>query len=173
MRALTGYSLDESRVDVYFFPGGAPMPIRWKSSATFLEYPVICIAAGPDPANNETRGHAHGIIALGDMATGVIAIGGLARGLVAIGGLTIGGITFGGGSIGIFAFGGLALGYLALGGLACGYAAIGGLAVGYYAMGGAAIGKFIVGPLQRDPQAVEFFSHLWRVLPFLPKTPLK
>ena len=129
------------------------MPIRWKSSATFLEYPVIAIAVGPDPANNEPRGHA--------------------RGLIALGGLAIGGIAFGGGAIGLLAFAGLALGYFAIGGMAIGYAAVGGLAIGYYAVGGAAIGKFVIGPLHRDSQAIEFFSRLWIVFPFLPKTPPK
>src|SRR5574337_291741 len=78
--------------DAYFKPG-APMPLRWKSSATFLDYPWIAVAIGPDPASNELRGHARGIIAIGDMATGIIALGGIARGLVALGGLAIGGVT--------------------------------------------------------------------------------
>ena len=145
-----------------------PRGVRWNSSARFLEYPVISIALGPDPANNETRGHARGIIALGDIATGMIALGGLARGLVALGGLAIGGIALGGGAIGIVAMAGLAMGYIAAGGAAIGYAAIGGLAIGQYAMGGAVFGKYVVGPLQRDPQAVEFFSNLWpSILGFL------
>ena len=62
--------------------------------------------------------------------------------------------------MGVLAFGGLALGYFAAGGAAIGYAAAGGLAIGYYAAGGAAIGKFVLGPLHRDPEAVEFFSRL-------------
>ena len=143
------------------------MPIRWNSSATFLEYPFISIAIGPDPAKNEVRGHARGIIAIGDMATGVIALGGLARGVVALGGLAIGGVTISGLGLGILAFGGLALGYIAVGGLAIGYAAVGGLAIGYYALGGAAIGKFVLGPMHRDPQAIAFFSQLWHGM-FLP-----
>jgi hypothetical protein len=138
-----------------------PKAVRWNSSATFLEYPVISIAVGPDLANNESRGHARGIIALGDIATGVIALGGVARGVVALGGLAIGGIALGGGAIGIVALAGLALGYIACGGAAIGYAAIGGLAIGQYAMGGAVFGKYVIGPLHRDPQAVEFFSRLW------------
>ena len=126
------------------------MPIRYKSSAAFLEFPVIAIAVGPDPADNEVRGHARGVIALGDIATGVVAVGGMARGLVAIGGVAIGGLSLGG----------LGLGLVAFGGLAVGYAAIGGLAIGHYAMGGAAIGKYVVGPLRQDREAVEFFSKL-------------
>jgi hypothetical protein len=137
----------------------ATVPIRYNSEATFLEMPVIAIAAGPDPANNEVRGHARGVIALGDIATGVLALGGVARGVVAVGGVAIGGIALGGFGLGLLSLAGLAIGYFAGGGFAIGYAAAGGLAIGYYAAGGAAIGKFIVGPLHRDPEAVEFFSH--------------
>src|SRR5215468_8897592 len=81
------------------------MPIRYTSSATFLEYPVIAIAIGPDPANHEARGHARGVIAIGDMASGIIALGAFSRGLVAIGGLAIGGL-----AIGYYALGGAAIG---------------------------------------------------------------
>jgi hypothetical protein len=138
----------------------ASMPVRYKSTATFLEMPVVSIAVGPDPANHETRGHARGVIALGDIATGVFAMGGVARGVVALGGVAIGGIALGGLGLGLLAFGGLALGYFSAGGAAIGYAAAGGLAIGYYATGGLAIGKYVVGPLHRDPEAVEFFSRL-------------
>jgi hypothetical protein len=147
--------------------------IRWKSSATLLEYPLISIAIGPDPANNEVRGHARGVIALGDLATGVIALGGVARGAIALGGLAVGGIALGGCAVGLLGFGGLALGYLAFGGLAIGYAAVGGLAIDYYAMGGLAIGKFIIGPMQRDPQAVEFFTRVLHSLPIPPGPPAR
>jgi hypothetical protein len=143
-------------------------PVRWTSAATFLEYPLVCIAVGPDPAKDEYRGHARGIIAIGDMATGVIALGGFARGAVALGGLAIGGIALGGGALGILTCAGLAVGYLAIGGLAIGYAAIGGLAIGYFAMGGEALGKFVIGPLHQDPQAVEFFSRLCSCIPLPP-----
>ena len=139
-----------------------PAPIRWTSSATFLEYPLVSIAIGPDLTSNQIRGHARGIIAIGDVATGAIALGGIARGVIALGGLAIGGVVLGGCGIGILTLGGLALGYIAIGGLAIGYAAVGGLAIGYYAMGGAAIGKFTVGPLHQDPQALDFFSRLVR-----------
>ena len=147
------------------------MPIRWASAATFLDYPLVSIAIGPDPTKNESRGHARGIIAIGDMATGLIALGGLARGAVAFGGLAMGGVAFGGGGVGILTFAGLAVGYLAIGGLAIGYAAIGGRAIGYCAAGGATLGKFVIAPLHRDPQAVEFFSRLWSGLPLPPGPP--
>jgi hypothetical protein len=145
------------------------MPIRWRSSATFLEYPLVSVSIGPDLSNNESRGHARGIIALGDVASGFIALGGIARGVVALGGLAVGGIAIGGGGIGILSFAGVAIGGLAVGGLAVGYAAIGGLAIGYYAMGGGAIGKFLISALRRDPQAVDFFSRLLRGILVVPK----
>ena len=111
--------------------------MRYRSSATFLETPWLAIAIGPDADNHEMRGHARGIVAIGDMATGVFAFGGLSRGVVALGGLAMGGIALGGLGIGLLALGGLAVGYIAAGGAALGYIAGGGLAIGYYAIGGA------------------------------------
>jgi hypothetical protein len=81
--------------------------MRWQSSASILELPLVSVAVGPDPAKGEMRGHARGIIAIGDMAVGVIAVGGLARGVVALGGLAVGGIALGGGAVGLLALGGL------------------------------------------------------------------
>lgn len=54
-----------------------------------------------------------------------------------------------------------------MGGLAIGYAAMGGVAIGYYALSGAVVGKFAVSRLRRDPQALQYFSRLREVLPFL------
>ena len=81
--------------------------MRYKSSSMWLEMPVVAIAVGPDAASNEVRGHARGIIAIGDIATGVVAMGGLARGVVALGGLAIGGIALGGAAFGLLGLGGL------------------------------------------------------------------
>ena len=97
--------------------------------------PLYSIAMGPDPARGELRGHARGVIAIGDLATGVVALGGIARGLVAIGGL-------------------------ALGGDALGWVAVGGGAVGVYAAGGGALGEHVMSATVRDPEAVRFFSEL-------------
>lgn len=168
-------ALEAIHSGVYCAAEGATMPIRWNSPATFLDQPLVCIAIGPDPAKNEVRGHARGILAIGDIATGIFAFGGVACGVVAIGGLAMGGVALGGLSMGVLAFGGLALGWLALGGLAVGYAAMGGLAVGYYALGGAVFGKFVAGPIRHDPQAIEFFSKLCHGI-FMPgwlRPPLK
>lgn len=152
-----------------------PRGVRKRSTKILFGLPIIDIALGPDPEKGEIRGHAHGIIAIGDIAKGWIAIGGIARGGLALGGVAVGIIAMGGLGVGIVSFGGLALGLLALGGLAIGGiavgggaiggVAIGGGAVGYYAFGGGAFGKYVVSAMQRSPEAVEFFKH-W--FPFLP-----
>ena len=55
---------------------------RYQSDASLFGWPVLSIATGPAPG--EKRGHARGIIAIGDRATGLLAIGGQARGIVAV-----------------------------------------------------------------------------------------
>ena len=133
--------------------------IRKRADFEYLGLPFYDIAVGPDLSRGEMRGHAKGVIAIGDMATGIIALGGLARGVVAFGGLAIGGIAFGGLSIGaLVAVGGLAIGSVAFGGGAIGGVAVGGGAAGYYACGGGAIGEYVVRPNRSDPEAHAFFS---------------
>jgi hypothetical protein len=122
--------------------------VRRRSSLEFAGLPLYDVALGPDPEKGEFRGHAKGVLAIGDMASGVIAVGGLARGIVALGGLAVGLLSLGGLSIGLL---------LALGGGAFGGVAVGGGAAGYYACGGAAYGHAVVGALRRDAEAVEFF----------------
>jgi hypothetical protein len=133
--------------------------IRKRAHWGIGDIPFYDIALGPDPERGELRGHARGIIAIGDFATGILAFGGLARGVVAFGGLAAGFVSFGGLSVGILgAIGGVAIGGLAaLGGAAVGSAAIGGAAAGYYACGGGAAGKHVVDAAHRDPEAEEFF----------------
>jgi hypothetical protein len=139
--------------------GTAWQGVRKRSESRWGEIPIYEIAFGPRPERGEVRGHAKAVFAIGDMATGFIAIGGLARGVVAIGGLAAGVLSFGGLSIGVLAaLGGLAIGSLAFGGGAIGGVAIGGGAVGQYACGGGALGQHVVSPVQRDPEAVRFFS---------------
>lgn len=133
--------------------------VRYASPFTVAGLPFIAVATGPDPARGESRGHARGIVAVGDIATGAVALGGLARGVVALGGLAIGLVTFGGASIGaVAAFGGLAIGSFALGGGAVGWTAAGGGAAGTYACGGGAIGEHVVSATQSDPEAVAHFE---------------
>jgi hypothetical protein len=123
--------------------------IRKRSNRFYWGLPLYDIAMGPDPEKGEMRGHAKGIIAIGDIATGVLALGGIARGIVAFGGLAAGLL------LGI---GGLSIGLLAFGGLALGGIAIGGGAFGYYAIGGGAFGKHVISGIAQDPEAVRFFS---------------
>jgi hypothetical protein len=131
---------------------------RRRASWTIGGLPAYDIAVGPDPARGEMRGHAKGVIAIGDMATGVIAVGGLARGAIALGGLAAGLVSFGGLSVGaVFAAGGLAIGGIAAGGAALGGVALGGAAAGVYACGGGAAGEHVVSAMRRDAEAVRFF----------------
>lgn len=135
--------------------------VRYRSAAEFGGLPLVSIATGPDPAKGEARGHARGIVAIGDIATGVLALGGVARGLLAFGGVAVGAITFGGASIGaLAAVGGLAVGSFGFGGAAVGWSAIGGAAAGTYACGGAALGEHVVSANRRDPQALAHFDRL-------------
>ena len=141
--------------------GGGVFPVRGirrRASWGIGDVPFYDIAVGPDLTRGELRGHARGVIAIGDVATGVLAVGGLSRGVIAFGGLAAGLVSFGGLSIGVLAaIGGLAIGSLALGGAAFGGVAIGGGAAGYYACGGGAAGEHVVDATHRDPEAQEFF----------------
>jgi hypothetical protein len=135
--------------------------VRRRSATTVLGLPLYDIATGPDPAKGEMRGHACGVIAIGDIATGVLAFGGYAQGLVAVGGAAVGGICIGGCALGVvLGIGGLAVGGIAIGGMAIGLVSMGGMAVGYYACGGDAAGKYLLTAQRQDPEAVEFF-HRW------------
>ena len=132
--------------------------IRKRSSRYFWGLPLYDIAMGPDPEKGELRGHARGIIAVGDLATGVLAVGGLARGIIAVGGLALGLLaSVGGVCVGALALGGLAVGGIAVGGAAVGVVAIGGGAAGYYALGGSAFGEHVIDGMRQDPEAVRFF----------------
>lgn len=158
-RASMERRIKELEAEVAMLRGRRGRSFRYRSEFEFAGLPLLAIAAGADPSKGELRGHAKGIIALGDVATGAIALGGLARGLVAIGGVAIGGISIGGLSLGaLAAMGGLAIGGLALGGGAVGYGAIGGAAYGEFACGGAAFGTHVAGPGRLDPEAVAYFE---------------
>lgn len=156
----------------------APVPVdmrgvRKRSNYEYLGLPLWSIASGPDPEKGESRGHAKGVLAIGDIATGIIALGGFARGFIAFGGLAVGVIAVGGLAIGGLAFGGLAIGVAALGGGAVGWVAIGGAAAGYYAAGGAAIGTYTLGPLAQSPEAVAFFTQWDWIRDLLPRGALR
>ena len=131
--------------------------VRKRSETVIWGLPLYDVATGSDPERSEIRGHARGIIAVGDVATGFIAVGGMARGFIAIGGGAIGIIAIGGGAIGLVALGGAAIGLLALGGAAIGFVAVGGGACGYYACGGGAFGKYVLSAADQNPEAIRFF----------------
>lgn len=135
-----------------------PIGIRRRASWSIADLPLYEIALGSDPGRRQLRGHARGIIAIGDVASGVLAIGGYARGIVAIGGLAAGLVSFGGLSVGLLsAIGGLAIGGLSFGGAAVGGVAVGGTSVGYYACGAASTGMYVVSATERSPAAGALF----------------
>lgn len=124
--------------------------VRYSSSWRVLGWPMLAIAQGPDPAHQETRGHAKGVIAIGDTATGILAVGGIARGIVAIGGIGVGLITVSGVGLGAFVIAGVAIAQTAFGGVA----------VGQYAKGGVAVGSHVVSAERVDDSAAVWFSRL-------------
>ncbi|HUH66572.1 MAG TPA: hypothetical protein VLZ07_09065 [Syntrophales bacterium] len=72
---------------------------------------------------------------------------------------------------GLIAAGDIATGWIAVGGIAkgggaIGITAVGGFAVGYYAAGGAAFGKYVLSALERNREAIEFFSKWYPFLSF-------
>jgi hypothetical protein len=142
--------------------------IRRRSDYEYLGLPLWSIAMGPDPARGEMRGHAKGVVAIGDLATGFIALGGLARGFFAFGGVALGVVAIGGLAFGALAFGGLAIGIVAIGGCALGWVAIGGAAAGFYAAGGAAWGTHVLSAMEQSPEAVAFFTQWEPLRAFLP-----
>ena len=138
-----------------------PLGIRRRATMTIGDMPLYEISLGSDPAGSQLRGHARGVIAIGDVASGVLAIGGYARGIVAIGGLAAGLFSFGGLSVGLFgAFGGLAIGGLAIGGASVGAVAVGGGAAGYYACGAASAGMYAISTTYSAPEAVALFRQI-------------
>ncbi len=138
--------------------GFRPRRIRYQSESSLGGIPLVSVAIGPDLERGERRGHARGVIAIGDIASGGIAVGGLAFGGVSIGGFSIGLASLGGMALGILlAIGGAAIGGTAVGGGAVGRVAIGGGAIGEYACGGGALGTHVIDSRRRDPEAVRFF----------------
>lgn len=124
--------------------------VRYSSSWSVFGWPVLAIAQGPDPAHQETRGHAKGLIAIGDTAMGILAVGGVARGIIAIGGIGVGLITISGVGLGAFVIAGVAIAQTAFGGVA----------IGQYAKGGVAIGSHVVSAERVDVSAAVWFSRV-------------
>jgi hypothetical protein len=150
--------VDELQQEVTQLRGLRPRGIRYTSAASLAGLPLVSVALGPDLAKGEWRGHARGVVAIGDIASGGLAIGGLAIGGVSLGGLSIGLVSLGGLALGLaLAIGGAAVGATAAGGAAVGRVAIGGGALGEYACGGGAFGAHVIDARRRDPEAVRFF----------------
>jgi len=99
--------------------------IRAASSMMIMGMPLWSVAFGPDFEKGELRGHAHGIFALGEIATGVVAVG-----AVAVGVFTLAPI-----SIGVFAVGAVAMGGVAMGPVSIGILSYGAVALGVFAYG--------------------------------------
>ena len=99
--------------------------IRAASSTMIMGMPLWSVAFGPDLEKGEVRGHAHGIFALGEIATGIVAVGAVAVGVftlapisigvIALGAVAMGGVSMGAVSIGILSYGAVALGVFAYG----------------------------------------------------------
>jgi hypothetical protein len=148
----------ELEEEVEHLRGRRPPRVRYRSAAAIGDLPLVSVAFGPDLEKGEWRGHARGVVAIGDTAMGGVAIGGLAVGGIAFGGLSLGLASLGGLALGVFlAVGGGAVGGMALGGAAVGRVAIGGGAVGEYACGGGAAGAHVISATRRDPEAEAFF----------------
>jgi hypothetical protein len=124
--------------------------VRYESAYRICGWPLLAVAQGPTPDQRETRGHAKGVIAIGDVATGFIAVGGVAQGLIAIGGLAVGLVTVAG----------VGAGALVIAGVAFAQTAFGGVAFGQYAKGGVTIGAHVVSPERIDHSAAEWFGKL-------------
>jgi serine/threonine-protein kinase len=134
---------------------------EYRSQFTILGLPLVHVAFGQDLATGRRR-VAKGIIAVGDRAYGVLAVGTSAVGVLAIGAFSLGLIAVGALALGpLLALGGMAVGGMAIGGMAAGPIAIGGMAVGYYALGGGVGGMHGYGGNIQDPQALEFFRHIF------------
>ncbi len=153
-------------VDVLERHRNFPRGRRYTSPIVIFGLPLIHIALGPD--EKSMRGHARGIIAIGDIARGWLAMGGVAIGIFAFGGVGIGVVSLSGCAIGVFALGGAAFGGAVMGGGAIGVVAQGGAAIGVVANGGTAVGCYARGQSvyarhgidfrTSDPEAVQFFD---------------
>lgn len=103
---------------VYLLPG-----YEYKSRRSWHGLPLVHINLGYGRYGLGLR-RAHGVIAIGNVATGIVAVGGFGLGVVSFSGIGLGLLSLGG---------------IALGGLAAGWLAIGACALGCYTVGAAAV----------------------------------
>src|SRR4051794_22959082 len=141
----------------YLYPNGRRFA-EFKSYLNVGGLPLIHYTQGICPQTGR-RVTAHGIIAIGRIASGVIAIGQFAMGLIAIGQLSIGLIlAIGQASFGTVCFGQLAAGLLfGAGQFATGQIAIGQIAYGRYVLAQIGFGKHVVDMHCVDPLAKSYF----------------
>lgn len=143
--------------------------IRKESAARLFGWPLVSIRYGPDGETGEQRGHARGIIAVGNSAIGVVAVGNLALGIFAVGAAAVGFFSAGGIAFGVLLAYGLgavgtgityalfSFGLLSAGVIAVGLVSAGTLAIGYFAFGAAGFGVHVSDSLgEPDPAAIEF-----------------
>jgi hypothetical protein len=134
---------------------------EFKSHLYLSGLPLVHYTYGICPETGK-RITAHGIIAVGRIASGFIAIGQFAMGLIAIGQLSIGlVIGIGQATFGTFCVGQLALGILfGAGQFATGQIALGQLAYGKYVLAQLGFGKHVIDTNGIDPAAKDFFMRM-------------
>ena len=126
---------------------------EWRSRGEFAGWPLVHIAFG----KNKSTGKLY-------VAKGVIAIGQFAVGIITVAQFGVG-VLFGFGQFvaGYAAAGQLALAfYFGMGQLASGITAIGQLAFGRYVLAQAGIGRYLWTVSVKDPEAVRYFTELWK-----------
>ena len=141
----------------YLYPSGQRFA-EFKTHLSIGGLPLVHYTYGICPQTGR-RVTAHGIVAVGRIASGVIAIGQLALGLVAIGQLSIGLLlSIGQASFGAFCLGQLAVGlFFGAGQFATGQIAIGQFAFGANVLAQIGFGKHVVDVRGVDPVAKDFF----------------
>lgn len=144
----------------YMYPNGK----RFAEFKTYLNVgglPLVHYTYGICPQTGR-RITAHGIVAVGRIASGVIAIGQVAMGLIAIGQLSIGLLlALGQASFGANSMGQLAIGlFFGAGQFATGQIAIGQFAYGNYVLAQMGLGKHVIDVHGVDPIAKGFFLKL-------------
>ncbi len=134
---------------------------EFKSHLNVGGLPLVHYTYGICPQTGR-RITAHGIIAVGRIASGVIAIGQIAVGLIAIGQLSIGILlAMGQASFGAYSLGQLAIGiFFGAGQFATGQIAIGQFAYGNYVLAQLGFGNHIIDEHGIDPVAKSFFLGL-------------
>jgi hypothetical protein len=163
LRSNVDYIVQETANGIwrrYLYPNGNRFA-EFKSYLNIGGLPLVHYTHGICPQTGR-RITAHGIVAIGRVASGVIAIGQFAIGLIAIGQLSIGLLLgIGQASFGAFCFGQLAVGlFFGAGQFAAGQIAIGQFAYGVNVLAQMGWGKHVIDVQGVDPAAKSFFLGL-------------